>query len=100
MTRADCEAIAQASETRYAERLRAKAEGRVTRKAICVHRGERTSAADGKCPQGIRCVKVYECALHGQCTLARKIDGIACCAGCADYREPEHRDSADDGRSG
>jgi hypothetical protein len=33
---------------------------------------------------------VFACALpkHGKCTVARKVDGVACCAGCPD--RPAH----------
>lgn len=32
-------------------------------------------------------LKIMVCAVHGRCTLAKKIDeGIACCKSCADYR--------------
>jgi len=45
-------------------------------------------------------LKLYACAIHGECTLGKKLDGIACCAQCPDYA-PSRRDAeVDDGRNG
>lgn len=32
-------------------------------------------------------IKVFACALHGECTLGKPLDGLACCATCADYSD-------------
>jgi sugar lactone lactonase YvrE len=31
-------------------------------------------------------LKVMACAVHGSCTTGKRVDGIACCGGCVDYR--------------
>lgn len=82
---------------RQAERKAARAE----RKKACKHRGKRVSAADAYGPKGVTCCKLYECKLHGLCTLNRVLPEIACCAPgqCADY-SAARRDTADDGRAG
>jgi hypothetical protein len=52
----------------------------------CVSLGEllRTEA----CPacQGVVRLKVFACALHQECTLARRLPDAACCQECLDYR--------------
>lgn len=30
-------------------------------------------------------LKVYVCNVHGECTLARSVNGVACCRTCPDY---------------
>jgi hypothetical protein len=39
------------------------------------------------CPscRGAVRLKVFACALHGECTIARSLTGVACCATCPDY---------------
>ena len=32
-------------------------------------------------------LKVFGCAVHGKCTRGRRAGALACCQGCADYRE-------------
>jgi hypothetical protein len=36
-------------------------------------------------------LKVLNCAEHGECTLGKKIDGVACCAGCSEYKPDTFR---------
>lgn len=31
-------------------------------------------------------VKVFACESHGECTLAKAIEGVSCCQGCQQYR--------------
>jgi len=31
-------------------------------------------------------IKVFACALHGECTLEKPLAGLATCASCSDYR--------------
>jgi hypothetical protein len=56
--------------------------------AECRHRGEPTGEQRqcGTCPGSVS-VKVFGCSVHGACTLAKKVEGLACCKGCPD-REP------------
>jgi hypothetical protein len=30
-------------------------------------------------------IKVFACAIHGECTLGKRLDGLACCSECQDY---------------
>lgn len=32
-------------------------------------------------------IKVLACEVHGECTLKRRLEGIACCATCIDFSE-------------
>ena len=52
-----------------------------------------------ECPtcQGNVRLKVFACDLHGQCTVAKALDGIACCATCRDYSP--RKDTADESGS-
>jgi hypothetical protein len=54
----------------------------------CQHKGE--LLREQKCPscRGHVRVKVFACALHGACTIARIVEGAACCVRCDDY-QPE-----------
>lgn len=38
----------------------------------------------GSC-QGRVSLKLFECQVHGTCTIGKKVDGRACCKGCPDY---------------
>jgi hypothetical protein len=51
----------------------------------CIHRGE--ARREKQCPtcRGQVRLKVFACALHGECTVARAAGGLACCASCLDY---------------
>lgn len=54
-------------------------------RVACVHRGEATGLR--KCPscKGSVKVKIFACAIHGECTLAKPLEGVACCGGCKDF---------------
>lgn len=54
----------------------------------CVHLGEATGETRecSTCTGTVR-LKLFACTLHRECTIARAIDGVACCAACSDYRE-------------
>lgn len=64
--------------------------------APCRHGGQRP-AGEQECPscgqdaEGRAKVRVtlFSCAVHGQCTAGKKLDGIACCKGCKDYAPTE-----------
>lgn len=58
----------------------------------CVHLGAETRRVPGTgC--GKRCeLKVFVCAVHGECTLGKKLNGLACCtcgAGCSEFTGTE-----------
>lgn len=57
----------------------------------CLHLGDATGErrACPTCPKGPQgqdktFAKIHRCAVHGACTLGKKIDGVACCDGCPD----------------
>jgi hypothetical protein len=56
----------------------------------CVHLGPPTGARR-LCPScsGHVEVKVLACVLYGACTVARRAEGLQCCATCPDYRAGE-----------
>lgn len=39
-----------------------------------------------ECPtcSGVVHLKVFDCSVHGTCTIGRPVKGIACCVGCTD----------------
>lgn len=71
------------SDPRYAGYL---APGRTQRTASCRHLGGDTGAMI-ECPScaGSVRVKMFECAIHRSCTLAKPVPGVACCQGCPDF---------------
>lgn len=60
-------------------------------KSPCVHLGEPTGdkVVCGPCGGNVQ-LKVLKCAVHRECTVAKKVDGSACCEGCKDY-EPKDK---------
>lgn len=71
----------------------------VTSVTQCVHRGSLVGEQECETCQGSTRIKLFACALHGVCTIGKRIDMLACCAQCGDY-EAARRDTADDGRAG
>jgi hypothetical protein len=61
------------------------ADGTPDRSRPCVHRGQ--THREEHCPtcRGTVRLKVFACARHGECTIARSLAGVPCCATCADY---------------
>jgi hypothetical protein len=55
----------------------------------CRHRG--SALREAVCPscRGLVRLKVFACTLHGECTLGKSIQRLACCATCPDYAPPE-----------
>ena len=53
----------------------------------CVHLGPPTGEVRScaSCGGSVR-LKVMGCEIHGQCTVGRKIDGMASCVGCPDFK--------------
>jgi hypothetical protein len=52
----------------------------------CNHRG--AAVREEVCPtcQGHVRLKVFACTIHTECTIARTVGGVACCATCSDYQ--------------
>lgn len=48
----------------------------------CIHLGQATGVTVdcGKCKGHVQ-LKLFECRVYGQCTIAKAVDGVACCAG-------------------
>lgn len=53
----------------------------------CIHLGTPTGQTRlcPSCRGGVQ-VKLFGCAVHGQCTQARPLEGVACCKDCPDHR--------------
>jgi hypothetical protein len=67
----------------------------------CVHQGEPTGGMVpcGTC-KGQTSLKVFSCAVHGACTLARASEEIRSCASCSNYQPDTFRLVAPGGTSG
>lgn len=52
--------------------------------AACIHRGESTGTQECPTCSGTVKLKVFTCAIHGECTIQKRIEGVACCP-CDDY---------------
>lgn len=61
----------------------------VSSKADCIHFGEATGR-EVLCPtcSGNVRLKTFGCAVHGECTPAKKAEGVACCQGCNERQTP------------
>jgi hypothetical protein len=51
----------------------------------CIHRGDQTGARECESCNGRVKIKTFSCDLHGECTLAKPLDGLACCGSCKDF---------------
>jgi len=53
----------------------------------CAHLGGPTGERV-RCPscRGHVEVKLQACTMHGRCTTHKRVEGVACCQGCPDYR--------------
>lgn len=67
---------------------------------FCHHLGPSLGTEQCQSCQGTVRIKVFACAVHGKCTLAKKLDGIACCAGCGDYQPSKRDPDPDSGVAG
>jgi len=52
----------------------------------CANLGDQLSTEQCDSCQGTVKIKTFACAVHGRCTLGKKLPEIACCQGCGDYR--------------
>jgi len=50
--------------------------------------------------QGKVRIKLFDCAVHGQCSIGKALPGIACCASCPDYSPSKRDDDPDGGQAG
>lgn len=53
----------------------------------CTHIGDTLRTVDCPTCSGRVKVKVFACSVHGECTLGKSVDGVACCLGCKDHSE-------------
>jgi len=61
----------------------------------CRHLGESVRKEACRACRGHVQVKVFACALHGECTLGRMLQGTACCARCPDYSNDQAPETAE-----
>jgi hypothetical protein len=55
---------------------------------VCTHLGGKTGAKV-PCGPNRKCSElVRTCAVHGECTMSRPVEGKACCQGCPDFSAP------------
>lgn len=52
---------------------------------LCQHRGEAVDEVECPSCRGTVKLKVFDCARHERCTLAKPIDGIGCCSNCTEF---------------
>jgi hypothetical protein len=55
----------------------------------CLHRGG--VMREERCPgcRGAVRLKVFACSVHGECTVGKPLEALACCGACPDY-DPGH----------
>jgi hypothetical protein len=63
----------------------------------CVHRGAETRRIECKSCKGTVKLKVFACAVHGECMMNRSTKGVKQCAGCADATEVQAYNVTNDG---
>ena len=51
----------------------------------CLHRGDETRLVGCESCGGNVQIKVFACAVRGECTAAQSLDGLACCATCEQF---------------
>ncbi len=54
----------------------------------CIHRGPELRQEPCETCGGVR-IKIFACAVHGECQLGDKIVGVKCCGACEDRRSPK-----------
>ena len=64
---------------------KARQSSTTNRRERCICRGEVLGLEECRTCKGLVQLKVFTCAMHGECTLARQTEGAACCAVCSDY---------------
>jgi len=58
---------------------------RAARKMPCVYKGANVRTQNCPSCKGRVRISVFQCSVHVECTVAKNLDGIACCARCDDY---------------
>lgn len=58
-------------------------------KHVCVHRGDQVRTQQCKTCSGNVSIKVFACALHGECELANKLKDVKRCGSCGDFQSAE-----------
>jgi hypothetical protein len=56
-------------------------------KSPCRHLGEQRRLQECDSCKGPVQIKVLECAIHGECTIGKKLESIACCGTCDNYEK-------------
>ena len=51
----------------------------------CVHRGAMVGKRECASCAGTVKLKLFACAIHGECTLAKPLEGVACCGACREF---------------
>ena len=62
-----------------------------TKSTDCRHRGEYLKLIVCETCQGKERIIVFECTIHGQCSLAKSV-GVAVCARCDQYETEDNHD--------
>jgi hypothetical protein len=62
-------------------------------RAKCRHLGDELRRQECPTCQGTVKLKVFACAIHGECTPETPLEGVACCASCPDWANPATSDS-------
>jgi hypothetical protein len=57
----------------------------VATKALCSHFGAETRQQVCDSCRGKQRIKVFACAVHGECSLGKQLEGVAYCKGCKEY---------------
>lgn len=53
----------------------------------CSHRGDEVRRVGCSSCGGHVQIKVLSCEIHGECTIAKRLAGVACCQGCGQRAE-------------
>lgn len=56
-----------------------------TRKLPCARLGNEVRRQECPTCSGTVKIKVFACAVHGECTTAKALPALACCKVCSDY---------------
>lgn len=56
-------------------------------RGTCAHLGDETRQQECNGCKGKTRIKVFACEVHGEAMIGKKLDGLACCTACQDYRE-------------
>lgn len=51
----------------------------------CIHLGAELRQQECQTCQGSTRIKVFACFVHGEATIAKQLESVACCQSCPDY---------------